>query len=81
MEVIDVKINKDGTMEFDLGGDLDGECCGNVQREIHERLKALGIELQVQNVFCRLPKPEMRSMQEQGQCVATRDTQDPKQEF
>lgn len=76
MEVIDVKINEDGIIEFDLGGDLDGKCCGHVQREIHERLKALGIELQVQSVFCRLPKSEMRSMLEQGQCVVARDTQD-----
>lgn len=69
MEIIDVEINEEGTIEFDLGGDLDGTCCGHIQKEINERLKALGIDLRMISVLCRLPKREMRSARAEGQCV------------
>lgn len=69
MEIIDVEINEEGIIEFDLGGDFDGTCCGHVQREINERLKALGVDLWMISVLCRLPKREMRAARAQGQCV------------
>lgn len=68
-KTVSTVVTSDGIFQIEWGGDLEGQCCGYEETRLKEKLKQLGIELNLQSVFCRLPKENESMAKNAGICI------------
>jgi hypothetical protein len=68
MKKISVALDSNNKLTVDLGGDLDGRCCGYESRQFKGELYKLGVETNMLNVLCRLPEDKRSIAKLSGDC-------------